>query len=281
LTDYQWREVFLIIGGRLWPADNFLKAIFSHANKLVESDELQKMLKWLNEVTTSFKVSSSSWRAIYLTIDLDTDLYIDNNVNVDRNIAQSISIKLRDINEKRKKLIKPPKISYIAVNLSVLHSFATDKSSSRNWTISKTSQFVQERLDVAPKDFKIESKFNATVNLAKDNGYVDLADALTSLQSCQPDDNTPASKWKDWADKLQQVMIQHLNIGYNVEFSEEDTKALDKYLYVINLLLDCLQADSYVSRDLRDELIDYLLLPKESIPPHLLAKELSILSEEL
>ncbi|GAB1542879.1 hypothetical protein NUACC21_55530 [Scytonema sp. NUACC21] len=76
-------------------------------------------------------------------------------------------------------------------------------------------------------------------------------------------------------------MIQYLNIGYNVELSEEDTKALDKYLYVINLLLDCLQADSYVSRDLRDELIDYLLLPKESIPSHLLGKELPILSEEL
>ncbi|MBO3461292.1 NACHT domain-containing protein [Aetokthonos hydrillicola Thurmond2011] len=273
LTNYQWREVFVIIAGCLSrDTDNFLKSIFSYANKLVKSDELQKMLRWLKKVTDAFQISSSSWRIMYLTLDLDTDLYINNDINVDRSIAKSISIKLRDINEKRKKLIKPQPISYIAVNLSVIHNFATYKSSSQNWQIPQADPFIHKRLDIDPNHFNIRSKFNETVNLVKDNAYADLADDLISLQSCQPANDSPALEWEHWSNKLQQVMIQHLDIGYSVEFCEEDSKALDKYLYVINLLLDCLQGDSYVSKHLRDELIDYLLLPKESIPIHLLGE---------
>ncbi|MEH2398067.1 MAG: hypothetical protein V7K17_12050 [Nostoc sp.] len=70
-------------------------------------------------------------------------------------------------------------------------------------------------------------------------------------------------------------MVEQLDIGYDVQFSEEDAKALDNYLYLNNLLLDCIQEGSYTSKGLREELIDNLLLPKEQIPLHLFGDEVS------
>lgn len=284
LTDSHWREVFIIIACRfpITEADNFLKLIFSYANELVKSDELQKMLKWLYKLTTkTLELSSSSWRALYLTIDLDTDLYIDNEINIDRNIAESLSVKLREINNKRGKILKSKyRKDLIAKNLSVLHSFASYKASNRSWKIDQYSKFIQKRLEI-DESFTFESKLQETIQIATENSNANLADALKFLQSRQPDNKNSTSEWQKWADDLQNVMLEQLDIGYNVQFSKEDTKALDNYLYLCNLLLDCIQEGSYTIKGLREELIDNLLLPKEQIPPHLFGDGVSqILAEE-
>ncbi|MDZ8189677.1 MAG: NACHT domain-containing protein [Nostoc sp. ChiSLP02] len=271
LTDCHWREVFVIIACRLpkADADDFIKLIFYYANELVKNDELQKMLKWLYKLTTkTLELSSASWRAFYLTIDLDIDLYIDNDINIDRSTAESLSIKLREINKKYDKIILSNFKDLLAKNLSIIHSFASDKASKRSWKIYESSKFIQTRLEV-DENFTFESKLQETINIALENSNANLADALKFLQSRQPANNSPTLEWKQWADELQNVMLEQLDIGYNVQFSEEDAKALDNYLYVSNLLLDCIQESRYTIKGLREELIDNLLLPKEQIPPHL------------
>ncbi|MBH8560681.1 NACHT domain-containing protein [Nostoc sp. CENA67] len=283
LTDSHWREVFIIIACRfpITETDNFMKLIFSYANELVKSDELQKILKWLYKLTTkTLELSSSSWRAFYLTIDLDTDLYINNEINIDRNIAESLSVNLREINKKRHKIIDSNFKDLLVKNLSVIHSFASDKAANKSWKIYESSKFIQKRLEV-DESFTFESKLQETIQIATENSNVNLADALKFLQSCQPGHKNSTSEWQKWADDLQNVMLEQLDIGYNVQFSEEDTKALDNYLYLCNLLLDCIQEGSYTIKGLREELIDNLLLPKEQIPPHLFGDGVSqILAEE-
>ncbi|MCF2148810.1 NACHT domain-containing protein [Desmonostoc muscorum LEGE 12446] len=271
LTDSHWREVFVILACRFpkADADDFIKLIFYYANELVKSDELQKMLKWLYKLTTkTLELSSSSWRALYLTIDLDTDLYINNEINIDRNTAESLSIKLREINTKYNKIIHRNYKDLVTKNLSVIHNFASDKASNKSWKIYESSKFIQNRLEV-DENFTLESKLQETINIATENSNVNLADALKFLQSRQPSNRNSTSEWQQWADDLQNVMLEQLDIGYDVQFSEEDTKALDNYLYVSNLLLDCIQESRYTIKGLREELIDNLLLPKEQIPPHL------------
>ncbi|GBE92689.1 NACHT domain-containing protein [Nostoc cycadae] len=274
LTDPQWREVFVIIGSRLAKADDFLKEIFFYTNEIVKSDELQKMLKWLDKLTNSFEVVSSSWRAMYLTIDLDTDLYIDNEICVDRRIAESISIKLRNINEKNDNIIPTKAKCFIARNLSVIHSFSIDKAYGRNWKLQAASEFIKKRLGI-DDNFNIDFKLNESIDLATTNGYLNLGEALKFLQSCKPCYDSSELEWQQWADNLQKVMSGYLDIGYDVKFSEEDAKALDKYLYLNNLLLDCILADSYAFKDLREELINHLLLPKDRIPLHLFGSDMN------
>ncbi|MEH2303154.1 MAG: hypothetical protein V7K88_30350 [Nostoc sp.] len=158
--------------------------------------------------------------------------------------------------------------------MSVLHHFASDKASNRSWKIYESSKFIQKRLEV-DESFTLESKLQKTINIATENSNVNLADALKFLQSRQSSNNNSISEWQKWADDLQNVMVEQLDIGYDVQFSEEDTKALDNYLYLSNLSLDCIQEGSYTSKGLREELIDNLLLPKEQIPLHLFGDEVS------
>ncbi|BAZ11597.1 NACHT domain family protein [Calothrix sp. NIES-4071] len=61
-------------------------------------------------------------------------------------------------------------------------------------------------------------------------------------------------------------MIQHRNIGHNWQFTDSQKELLKKYYGANRLLLDCLNSDCYVSRDVRKNIEDTLLLPIKSIP---------------
>jgi predicted NACHT family NTPase len=71
--------------------------------------------------------------------------------------------------------------------------------------------------------------------------------------------------WKDhgqaWANHLQAVMIEHRNIGHDWQFSDAQRAKLENYYEANKLLGDCLNSDAYVSREVRQEIEDTLLLP--------------------
>ncbi|MBC6422118.1 MAG: hypothetical protein GDA43_17375 [Hormoscilla sp. SP5CHS1] len=62
-------------------------------------------------------------------------------------------------------------------------------------------------------------------------------------------------------------MIKYRNIGYDWDFyyNYEQQKLLEKYYDANNLLVDCLNSDCYVSREVRQEIEDTLLLPISDI----------------
>jgi hypothetical protein len=56
-------------------------------------------------------------------------------------------------------------------------------------------------------------------------------------------------------------MIKYRNIGYNWQFNNQQQEALAQYNSANQLLVDCLNSDCYVSREVRQEIEDTLLLP--------------------
>jgi predicted NACHT family NTPase len=60
-------------------------------------------------------------------------------------------------------------------------------------------------------------------------------------------------------------MIQHRNIGHDWQFSEAQNKLLQQYYDANKLLVDCLNSDCYVSREVRAEIEASLLLPIKSL----------------
>ncbi|MEO1146232.1 MAG: NACHT domain-containing protein [Cyanobacteria bacterium J06638_22] len=78
--------------------------------------------------------------------------------------------------------------------------------------------------------------------------------------------------WKDhgqaWANQLQSVMIEHRNIGHDWHFSDAQRAKLENYYEANKLLGDCLNSDGYVSREVRQEIEDTLLLPIAAIDHH-------------
>ncbi len=62
-------------------------------------------------------------------------------------------------------------------------------------------------------------------------------------------------------EQLRMVIIQYRNVGQSWQFSEAQYQLLKDYYNTNLLLVQCLQQSRYVSREVRQEIEDTLLLP--------------------
>lgn len=60
-------------------------------------------------------------------------------------------------------------------------------------------------------------------------------------------------------------MIQYTNVDLDWQFSDEQMNTLKEYIDANKFLLDCLNSDCYVTRDVRLEIEKTLLLPLTKI----------------
>lgn len=279
LMKRQWREVFILITERLSQAkvDEFLQLMFKRTNEIIKNSQpLQDMLKWLNKMTINAGVKSSSWRALYLALDLDTDLYINNEIEINRLPFINLAKEMREFNRKRNKMTPPTKkanlILYIASvsALPVLHSEKNVNTPFLN--IQAPSEFTKERLKINPQS-NASDKLNLVINqiqkidaLKED---LQLETEFKRLQEIIPD-NSSHQSWENWAEELRRIMREHLDIGYKTDFENIDVKALENYIYANFLFVECIHTENYSSKKLCEELFDNLLLPSDEIPSHLL-----------
>jgi predicted NACHT family NTPase len=64
-----------------------------------------------------------------------------------------------------------------------------------------------------------------------------------------------------WTEQLRAEMIEYHNIGHDWQFSDAQKEQLQQYYDANKLLVDCLNSDCYVSRKVRQEIEETLLLP--------------------
>jgi predicted NACHT family NTPase len=105
---------------------------------------------------------------------------------------------------------------------------------------------------------------------ALDLGSRELEKSLQQIKDRLPD-TSPENRnnfnawWKEngrvWTEELRAITIEHRNIGHDWQFSEEQEKLLQQYYDANMLLVDCLNSDCYVSREVREEIEGSLLLP--------------------
>lgn len=324
IIDRQWRQVFLMISGRLANADEFLKMIFFQINLLVRPQVFQELLGWLDRVTRLHGVASSSWRAFYLATDQEFNLYTSHQVNyktrADFILIQQLASHLREINHQECKLIQRSPMSDFALTLVDTYTKALHKIQEPDRTTHEISPLLSKELPV--HEFSLTARLQegilvdkekGTITISKPKGkiviskeslpvksqssinlqaeeaadldygqreqdiietarslqYNDLADELTFLKESFPSNAAPAWEWQEWAGKLKALMILYLDIGYDVKLSSEHLKILEDYFYANVLLLECMRGDSYSSKDLRNQMIDHLLLPHKRIPSEL------------
>ncbi|MGV0029426.1 NACHT C-terminal helical domain 2-containing protein [Phormidesmis priestleyi] len=94
-------------------------------------------------------------------------------------------------------------------------------------------------------------------------------DALLSLAEQRPsiDDATTFEQWaknygQAWVSQLKNLLIQYRSINHDWKFSTYQIALISQYCQNIDLLIKCLNLpDSFISRSLRKEIEDTLLLP--------------------
>ena len=64
-----------------------------------------------------------------------------------------------------------------------------------------------------------------------------------------------------WRKELRKATIEYRNIGHQWDFNQQQIELLTQYFTANQLLVDCLHSECYVSREVREEIENTLLLP--------------------
>jgi predicted NACHT family NTPase len=265
LTDPAWREVFLVIAGRLNNSDEFLKLIFKYASELLNQPELQAMLQWLDTLTQRCECPYSAYRAFYLAVDFDITCYVSASTKIERVLAHQLATSLRAYSKAQKGDLSPrPLRAGLFSGLLAVQTLAEERSlppGEDQSLASPISDFTRNNL----LGNGIGDLFKEIISIAEELKEAKLLGDLRALQTEQPQEDSPPLLYKAWSQRLLELMQTHFDAGHDIQLPAEATQALENYLYACNLLLDCIEGDSYASRELREKLLDQLLLPRERI----------------
>ncbi len=143
-------------------------------------------------------------------------------------------------------------------------------------SVSQKSRAVPARYKpVTVRAFYLDLELARTIDLIGGTLAYDLDLApelereLQQLKDQLPDPDKDTERlqawWKAsggaWTEKLRAVMIKHRHIGHDWQFSKKQQDKLRQYYDTNKLLVGCLNSDCYVSRAVRDEIEETLLLP--------------------
>ncbi|MBD1896694.1 NACHT domain-containing NTPase [Coleofasciculus sp. FACHB-129] len=233
ITEKRWREVFFLAVGMSPSADRLLQLMQHQVDGIVATDEkLQQFLMWVSKKSLSVQIPykyKSAVRAFYAARALDLDLDLALALHLDSALALHLDTSL-----------------YLDSALNRALALALHLDSALNL------------------DHALDHALNLGGEPELENLLQQLRDQLPKLPKSK--DWAPNKQWWKanaiaWAEKLREVMIKHRNIGHDWQFNENQIKLLSQYYDAIWLLVQCLNSDCYVSREVRQEIEDSLLLP--------------------
>ncbi|MEH2076016.1 MAG: NACHT domain-containing NTPase [Nostoc sp.] len=223
ITEKRWREVFFLAVGMSPNADRLLLLIKNNIDESLASEQkLQHFLIWVREKSISVKVSYKLATVRAFYFSLS----FFRAFSISRVISLSRSLEMfLPLNfdfDLDFELCRP-------VNLSLDIDLSRSLSKILNPELKHLLQQLQEQLPDG-KDWKIFRKW-----------------WLDDMQA--------------WREELRAVIIKHRNVGHDWQFSERQKELLNQYHNANLLLISFLNSDCYVSREVRQQIEDTLLLP--------------------
>jgi predicted NACHT family NTPase len=251
LTETRWREVFLLTVGMLDSADTLVQLMKQQVDSLIANDEKLEMflfwIYWKSALVDDDYYKPVAIRVFYLCIEyiyrlgiFTCDQFIDlaNRFGVH---VQGIPLEIATLDFERE--------------LYQLLDFFCDSS----WFTPKDA--IAKNIDDILKYFKLIPALKDELQQLKYN--------LPELPDPDRDPEKFQEVWADvrpsWTEQLRSIMIKYCNIGYDWQFSEEQIEFLMQYYDANEFLLECLDSDCYVSREVRQEIEETLLLPLTEI----------------
>ncbi|MGG6266542.1 NACHT C-terminal helical domain 2-containing protein [Leptolyngbya sp. AN03gr2] len=290
VAEKRWREVFLIVVERMDSADYLLTLMKEEIDRILAQDEkLQQFLSWVEQKSSSVDApyKSAAIRALYFAPNrplhsaLDRNLVRDIDLNSDGTLDRAFDDALNNA-------LAPDRLNFIldllsnrvpSYNLDCnldLDRFLSrvldiDHSLDHHLDLDRFTDLTRDSARDFARTFALACILVLVRALASD---AELQQELQRLQNEHPLTND----WKDykqwwkhngraWIQQLRQVMIQHRNIGHDWRFTNAQQALLQQYYNANKLLVDCLNSECYVSREVREEIEATLLLPLQSSSP--------------
>ena len=235
LNEKRWREVFLLTVGMVESADDLLLKMKQQVEGLIATDDrIQQLLIWVERkrklVNAPYKPAAA--RSFYFALShapnlsLFLDRVLDLAFSLDRALAFDLdsSLSSRDLD----------------LDLFLFLSFDRARDLDHACALAR------------------DPTFQRSLQALKDK-----------LPSNSNENRKQFTQWwtengTAWAEELRAVMIQHRDVGHDWQFSTEQEALLQQYYDANKLLVSCLNSDCYVSREVRQEIEESLLLPTQS-----------------
>ncbi|MEC4895591.1 MAG: NACHT domain-containing NTPase [Oscillatoria sp. PMC 1051.18] len=246
ITEKNWREIFLLAVGMLPQADCLLLLMKAKIDNLLAKDAyLQEILTWVNEKTLTVEVTfkAAAVRAFYFNLACiqQTNRNPKNyrNCELVRALDRNLFI-----------LVMLGNIRALDIGLDEILTLACDRA---------------QDLRSTDRPYAFAGAFALACDRAANSK---LGQALQKLKQQLPGDRESEAEFQQWwqqngtawTNQLRTITIEHRNIGHNWQFSREQAQALKDYYEANQLLVDCLNSDCYVSREVRQEIEATLLL---------------------
>jgi predicted NACHT family NTPase len=252
ITEPHWQEVFLMTAQMLQTADDLLCLVKQQVDVMAAEDKLQKFLAWLDWKSLSVEApyKPSAVRAFYLTLTCSSMLALDHRYILALSRALDSSI------PSDRGLSLSGSFGSLNCELNLAYVLLLILGCSVDF-VSDLDLFLHDGLDYACY-FTFDSYLQQVLKQLKEQ--------LPTLNR----DRKEFKKWwqakgEAWTEQLRSVMIEYRNIGHNWYFSDIQKKLLQQYYNANKLLVDCLNSDCNVSREVKEEIEETLLLPSAEI----------------
>ncbi|MBW4462691.1 MAG: NACHT domain-containing protein [Nodosilinea sp. WJT8-NPBG4] len=268
LADERWREVFLLVTGLLGnKAIEFLTAIEVTARIYIETyPKLIALIQWANTSTVDSRgqykpvvkraTAIAIYSAIYSASAMDIDIYsaLDSASASASAIYSAIDTASASAIDSA---IYSASASAITINIAIDIARASDTDIAR---ASDIDIAIASAIDSA-SDIDIDSaSASIFVAIFSNPKFAELPNQLEHMAQTMPDRDAPGSAWQNWADELETLWLDALDITQeNLTFDRAEAEALQNYLYAIELLLRCKASAVRIPKQAWAELEDRLL----------------------
>jgi predicted NACHT family NTPase len=253
VPDKQWREVFFLTVGMLQSADKLILEMKQKIDGLLDQDdELQSFLCWVEKKSCLVEApyKPAAVRSFYFNLSIARYLKIDLWSDLD-NFLSPYNYEFQN-------------------SRNYSYDFRLDRYLLKSLNHSK-AQYFGLNLDNISQSFYLSGYLDLDICCHVSSLHnPELSQALQQIESQLPDiskkNHENFVRW--WrvngqvlSEQLRVIMIEHRNIGHDWQFSEAQKDLLQQYYDANKLLVDCLNSDCYVSREVRAEIEASLLLP--------------------
>ena len=270
VANKQWREVFLFTVEKLSNSDYLLKLMKEKVDDIVSINQnIQNALKWLQEKTDSIDHSykPACVRASYFEAFLDDGLphFLTTNKNLPYDLSIDESLK----GDLGLAIGSNPKTENKMSGLDYSLDRTIDSQFDRDLEFEFRRGQVEDRKEIH-EYAKTRDRASILKNSLEIVGDPNLRQELQNLKAQISGHSQETEQWwteqgKTWTEELRSVMIQYRNIGHDWQFTDEQYELLKHYYNANLLLVDCLNTCHYVSRDVRQEIEETLLLPIDEL----------------
>ncbi|MCY7276710.1 MAG: hypothetical protein LH702_23985 [Phormidesmis sp. CAN_BIN44] len=253
INEKRWREVFLLTTGMTRNADILLLLMKKEIDNLVALDEdLKLFLAWLGQKSSLVRTSHKPFTIRFFYFNL---------AHVRRvNVRTRGSTLVFD---------RPLDRSHSSLDCSLDRALILSLKLAQ--TLASTTGDTRTQVLILDLVRSLDRSLKLIQGNKLHSELQQLRNRLSQLSS-KSRDHTQQSferlwieKRQIWSDKLGSVLLEHRNIGQDWQVSNRQKKLLRQYYDANKLLVDCLNSDCYVSRDVRQEIEDTLLLPLSEI----------------